>query len=144
MLDKMVKTDEFVKLMALHAKQCLDYLIEQNIAFFVIANTKGINFDPPLPKNLSDTFSDMIHFDIANYTLSTANTKKDVFEFEAGFGAENIGSLVTISYENIKQLIVEKSCIFINISEPKEKSDINASMKAFLSNPQNQEFLKNK
>ncbi|MCD8478145.1 MAG: hypothetical protein LRY68_09910 [Sulfurospirillum sp.] len=69
--------------------------------------------------------------------------------FEAGFGNENFGSLVSVSLDAILQIVVEEVPVFINLSTPskvvnkvpKEKG-IKRSMEALMSNPENQKLIK--
>ena len=71
--------------------------------------------------------------------------------FEAGFGAENVGSFVSVPLLSIAQIIVDDTPILINLALPYEKQmavnsekneGFEASMSVFLSNPENQKLLK--
>jgi hypothetical protein len=80
-----------------------------------------------------------------------------VFIFEAGFGSENFGSVVSIPLLSILQIIIDNTAVLVNIAnyrsvetqikeiKKNDKSDINGlenSMSSFLSNPENSKFLK--
>ena len=72
--------------------------------------------------------------------------------FEAGFGSENFGSLVSVPLISIMQVIIDETPVLINLATPKEevtqtesKTDENGvenSMASFLSNPENSKFIK--
>jgi hypothetical protein len=70
--------------------------------------------------------------------------------FEAGFGAENFGSNVTVPLYAIMQILVDDNPIFINLSYPPVKEEkeedkgLEKSMKVFISNPENEKLLKKK
>ena len=71
--------------------------------------------------------------------------------FEAVFGAENFGSIVSVPLLAIMQIIVDETPILINLASYKkevkrayksDESGIENSMASFLSNPENSKFLK--
>ena len=71
--------------------------------------------------------------------------------FEAGFGSENFGSVVTVPLLSIMQIIVEETPLFINLATYREKivakkeidrGGVENSMASFLSNPENSKFIK--
>jgi hypothetical protein len=123
-----------------HAKDILMILLERDEPFSVLAHTPAIKFDPELPKNITEQFTDVIMFAIANYTLQSAHISDDNFVFEAGFGEENIGSVVTVPVSNIIQITQDEVPLFINAAAtlPKEKKPKNP----FAANPRNKKFIK--
>ncbi|PHR53601.1 MAG: hypothetical protein COA44_15160, partial [Arcobacter sp.] len=74
--------------------------------------------------------------------------------FEAGFGADNLGSVVTVPLLGIMQIIIDETPIFVNLASPtetkvteaknnpSENSGQKSSMEALLANPENKKFLK--
>ena len=77
--------------------------------------------------------------------------------FEAGFGRDEFGSVVTVPLLSIVQVIVDETPICINLSVYKEEDDEltkasnsnredldgeKNSMASFLNNPENSKFLK--
>ena len=93
----------------------------------------------------------MTLFFLAGYTFETARIEEDCLIFEAGFGSDNFGSVVTVPLLSIMQVIVDETPVLINLArykkEQKVKKEINDggvknSMDVFLSNPENKKFLK--
>lgn len=130
-----------------HAKSLIEYLLEKNEPFGVLAKTDQIDFNPDIPIEVKNSFGEFALFLLINYTLESAYIKEEDLVFEAGFGSENIGSIVTVPIESILQIVVDKTPIFVNITattiwQKKEKNGIKNSMEALLSNPENQKFLK--
>lgn len=123
-----------------HAKDILMILLERDEPFSVLAHTPAIKFDPELPKNITEQFTDVIMFAIANYTLQSAHISDDNFVFEAGFGEENIGSVVTVPISNIIQITQDEVPLFVNAAAtlPKEEKPKNP----FAANPRNKKFIK--
>jgi hypothetical protein len=130
----------FRELKAKHAKDILMILLERDESFSILAHTPTINFSPTLPQNITKQFTDVIMFAIANYTLQSAHISDNNFVFEAGFGEENIGSVVTVPIENIIQITQEEVPLFINASAtlPKTQKPKNP----FALNPRNKKFIK--
>jgi hypothetical protein len=71
--------------------------------------------------------------------------------FEAGFGAENFGSVVTVPLLSILQVIVDETPLLINLASYKKETKVTKtadeggvenSMASFLSNPENSKFIK--
>jgi hypothetical protein len=130
----------FRELKAKHAKDILMILLERDESFSILAHTPTINFSPTLPQNITKQFTDVIMFAIANYTLESAHILDDNFIFEAGFGEENIGSVVTVPIESIIQITQEEIPLFINVTAtlPKQEKPKNP----FALNPRNKKFIK--
>ena len=137
---------DFVQLMEKHISETLGLLLDKGVSFSILVNLSEISFNPNLPKHITDTFKPITMFIIAGYTLETFEVYDDYVEFEAGFGQENIGSVVKVPLHAIIQILVEETPIFINLSKKidyqKQKSKIEKSTKIFLSNPENQKYLK--
>ncbi len=135
----LINLPKFRNLKTKHAKEILNLLLEQDEPFNVLAHTPAISFDPELPSHLTERFTDAILFAIANYTLQSAYITDESFVFEAGFGEENIGSIVTVPIENIIQITQEEIPLFVNVTAtlPKEKKP-----NPFALNPRNKKFIK--
>ena len=123
---------------------------EQN--FGILCKIDNIHFDPPLPADINAEFRPLTLFFLAGYTFETARVESDVLIFEAGFGSENFGSVVTVPLLSIMQIIVDETPVLINLANSdvivevqKEEIDeggIENSMASFLNNPENSKFLK--
>ncbi|MEA1916280.1 MAG: hypothetical protein U9N42_02000 [Campylobacterota bacterium] len=153
MLYDLVKEDSFGKLMRGHIEEILIYLFEQEQNFGILCKVEYLEFEPELPVSISSEFRPMTLFFLAGYTFESARIEDNVLVFEAGFGNENIGSVVTVPLLSIMQIIIDETPIFVNMATPsdgvisssiKESSSVGVenSMASFLSNPENQKFLK--
>ena len=122
-----------------HAKEILAFLLAEKEEFDILCSTSDINFNPSLPKHISSAFGDIILFSIANYTLQSAKINNETLEFEAGFGEENFGSIVTVPLDAILQITKDATPLFINITAtiPKPKKPKNP----FELNPRNKKFM---
>ncbi len=136
-----------------HVREMLIYLFENEQNFGILCKIEHITFDPPLPKHISDEFRAMTLFFLAGYTFESARIENNALIFEAGFGHENVGSFVTVPLLSIVQIIIDDTPAFVNLALPQEQrpaaaveSDegVQNSMSAFLANPENQKFLKNR
>ncbi len=137
-----IQNSEFRELKNRHAKETLLFLLD-NIAdeFDMLCVKEDIGFNPALPEHIASGHSDMIMFSLANYTLSTAKIENDSLIFEAGFGEENFGSVVTVPIENILQITQFEAPLFINptatLPKPKKEDPKNP----FAMNPRNKRFM---
>ena len=123
-----------------HAKEILSLLISKQYEFDILCVTKKVNFNPKLPEHITSAFGEMILFSLANYTLRSAVIENDNLKFEAGFGEENIGSIVNVPLKAILQITHNETPIFINITatfEEEEKKPKNP----FELNPRNKKFM---
>ena len=130
----------FRDLKAKHATEILSVLLERNEPFNILAHLPAISFNPALPEYITSQFTDTIIFAIANYTLESAHINDNNFIFEAGFGEENIGSVVTVPIDSIIQITQEEIPLFINVTAtlPKQEKPKNP----FALNPRNKKFIK--
>ncbi len=149
MLYEVLTNKKFSSMMKRHAVEIMSFLFDNNYHFSVLADTKNVKFNPPLPKHITDTFQQVILFTLVGYTYESAKIDEKNLYFEAGFGEENIGSVVTIPIQNILQILVEENPIFVNLSyitedeeEEEEDKGVEKSMQIFTSNPENQKLLK--
>ncbi|WP_187647881.1 hypothetical protein [Nitrosophilus labii] len=148
MLYDILQEDEFSAILKNHATDLIRYFLEKDEPFGVLARTETLSFNPDIPKEIKETFAEFTLFLLVNYTLESAYTEDSKLIFEAGFGSENIGSVVTVPIESILQIIVDETPIFVNltatINKPRKEEGIKSSMEALLSNPENQKLLKKK
>ena len=151
MLIDMIKHAEFQEMMEAHIKDMLAYFLENDQPFGLLCNLEYVTFDPPLPDEIAKNLSEVTLFMIAGYTFESFEFDEHTLFFEAGFGPQNFGSVVSMPLLAVLQLLVEETPIFINMARPmadykekREKSGIQSSMETFLSNPENKKFLKKK
>ena len=150
MLINILGDGKFVDMMQRHIEELLLYLFEKDQSFGILCKIEHLTFEPELPHHISSEFRPMTLFYLAGYTFDSARIDGERLIFEAGFGAENIGSFVTVPLPSIMQVIIDETPIFINHaiyksqkkSEEKHEGGIENSMASFLSNPENSKFLK--
>jgi len=149
MLHKALSDERFCDIMSEHIQDILLYLLEENINFSILTNIAEVDFQPPLPSEIRDTFKPITMFVLAGYTYESAIVENEILGFEAGFGVDNYGSFVSVPLLSILQIIVEETPVFINLSIPmkqkakkEKKKGMKKSMEALLSNPENKKLLK--
>jgi hypothetical protein len=151
MLFDIIKSPTFGRLMETHIRDMLIYLFESDQNFGILCKIEHLTFDPPLPETISREFRAMTLFFLAGYTFESARLENTMLYFEAGFGQENIGSVVSVPLLSIVQIIIDDTPAFVNLAMPREESvnvtiekneGIQNSMSSFLSNPENQKFIK--
>ncbi|WP_369811223.1 hypothetical protein [Sulfurimonas microaerophilic] len=124
---------------------------EQN--FGILCKIEDVSFNPPLPEEISAEFRPLTLFFLAGYTFESARIEDNYLLFEAGFGSENFGSVVSVPLLSILQVIIDETPVFINLAIESEKSQevkadeideegLENSMATFLSNPENSKFIK--
>ena len=152
MLIDIINNPNYASLMQKNIQDILIFLFEKEQNFGILCKIEQLSFNPELPKEINDAFRPMTLFFLAGYTFESARINDNYLEFEAGFGSENIGSFVSVPLLSIMQIIIDETPIFINLAqaeaideeqtkEPKTEG-IKNSMSAFLSNPENQKFIK--
>jgi len=132
-----------------HLHQMIELLFKENVEFRIICDTGYIEFTPNLPDYITQTFGDIIIFDIAEYSFESASIENGILTFEAGFGAENIGATVHVPLLTIAQIFIDEGYppLVINFAKPipkQETTQAQNSMDALLNNPKNQGLLKKK
>lgn len=151
MLFDIIKNPSFIRLMETHVRDILIFLFESDQNFGILCKIEHLTFDPPLPDDISREFRTMTLFFLAGYTFESARLENNMLYFEAGFGQENIGSLVSVPLLSIVQVIIDDTPAFVNLAMPREESvnimiekkeGVQNSMSSFLSNPENQKFIK--
>ena len=151
MLNSLIEDKNFAKLMQKNIYNLIVYLFERDQPFGILCKIENITFFPPLPSHIKDEFRQMTLFFLAGYTFESADIIDDCLVFEAGFGSDNFGSIVTVPMLSIVQIIIDETPLLINLASYKEdvkpvnKSDesgVQNSMASFLSNPENSKFIK--
>ena len=131
--------EEFKEIKIKHAKEILSFLLREQEEFDLLCVTEEVSFNPALPQHISSAFGDILLFSLANYTLQSAKIVEENLKFEAGFGEENFGSIVTVPIEYIIQITKNEAPLFVNIAAtiPKPKKPKNP----FALNPRNKKFM---
>ncbi len=154
MLYDILKDRSFANLMQKHIIEILTNLFDQNQNFGILCKIETLSFDPPLPADITAEFRPMTLFFLAGYTFESARIENNNVIFEAGFGVDNLGSVVTVPLLGIMQIIIDETPIFVNLASPQETQETKAqnnpvessgqksSMSALLANPENKKFLK--
>jgi len=94
--------------------EILEYLVNNGEEFSLTTNIKGVEFNPQIPQPIYDNFQPFTLFTLANYTFSTISLDEDFITFEAGFGSENFGSVVSIPLFAIFQIVINESILYLN------------------------------
>ena len=124
-----------------------EYLLENDFEFSITANIEAIKFTPDIPDTISQTFQHFTMFSLMNYTFESAELSSTHLSFEAGFGAENFGSVVEIPLFAIFQIIIDDSILYLNPTATVEKfitqyeTQEQRSMNAFKMNINNKNLL---
>lgn len=151
MLDNLINDKDFAKIMQKNIENMIIFLFEKDQNFGILCKIESITFDPPLPEDISAEFRQMTLFFLAGYTFETASIVENNLVFEAGFGEDNFGSVVTVPLLSIMQVIVDETPLLINLANYKKEKKkvkeidnggVESSMASFLSNPENSKFFK--
>ncbi|RUM58070.1 MAG: hypothetical protein DSY40_00145 [Nautilia sp.] len=141
---KLLYNSKYRDLMVKQVKEQLLFLLQNSIEFSIVVHMdSGVDFNPPLPEEISNTFKEYTLFAIGGYTFKSAFVENNTFIFEAGFGPENIGSRVYVDIDRILQIVIGENIIFINVTASVEKESVKDSFEVFLNNPRNKKFFKN-
>ena len=151
MLDKLVHDREFAALMRKHIEEMIIEFFKKEQNFGILCKIEETHFAPELPEEMYGNLRAMTLFFLAGYTFESARIEDDMLVFEAGFGPENFGSVVSVPLLSIMQILIDETPVLINLAvyQPYEKKSIEVdedgvqnSMASFLSNPENSKFLK--
>ncbi len=135
----------FSQLMNREIYEMLSYLVSEGVDFGILAKVEELKFEPELPSELKEQFSEITYFVLANYTFESAKLTKNTLQFEAGFGEDNMGSVVSVPLLSIVQILIGNNPILINVAQkieikeltPEKKDRREKSKNIFLSNPEN-------
>ena len=155
MLESLIQDRDFAKLMKKHMQELIIMFFQKEQNFGILCKIEDVSFSPELPESLNMEFRPLTLFFLAGYTFETARIEDEMLIFEAGFGSENFGSVVSVPLLSILQIIVDETPLFINLAIESEElakesekevdeSGVKNSMASFLSNPENSKFLKKK
>jgi len=151
LLEKIIHDKDFTQLMKKNIQDLIILLFEKEQNFGILCKIEEITFYPELPDDIKSEFRPLTLFFLAGYTFETAKIEDDMLVFEAGFGSDNFGSVVSVPLLSIIQVIIDETPIMINLavenkeekkSEKIDKKGVKNSMESFLSNPENSKFLK--
>jgi len=151
LLERIIEDREFAQLMQKNIQDLIIHLFEKEQNFGVLCKIDEISFEPELPESISVEFNPMTLFFLAGYTFDTASIADNNLIFEAGFGTDNFGSVVTVPLLSIIQIIVDETPLLINLATHKKESKkvkkidnggVENSMASFLLNPENSKFIK--
>lgn len=154
MLYDILKDRSYAHLMQKHIIELLTHFFEREQNFGILCKIEMLSFDPELPHEVTSEFRPMTLFFLAGYTFESARIENNCLIFEAGFGSDNLGSVVSVPLLSIMQIIIDETPIFVNLASVQETAKSNekeaqinnggekSSMEALLSNPENKKFLK--
>ncbi|WP_324172306.1 hypothetical protein [Sulfurimonas sp.] len=151
MLDNAIDDIDFSKLMQKHIQELVIHFFQKEQNFGILCNIEDIYFEPKLPQDIANEFRPLTLFFLAGYTFESAHIQDSHLVFEAGFGTDNFGSVVSVPLLSVLQIIVDETPLLINLAthklqtEPKADSSpkgVENSMTSFLSNPENSKFIK--
>ena len=151
MLENVIEDTDFAMMMQRNIEDMVIHLFDKEQNFGILCKIEDVSFEPILPQNVNAEFRPLTLFFLAGYTFETARIMDDSLVFEAGFGSENFGSLVSVPLLSIMQVIVDETPVLINLATYKhtqkidtkiDKNGVQNSMSSFLSNPENSKFTK--
>ncbi|WQX48285.1 hypothetical protein KVK33_02370 [Helicobacter pylori] len=99
------------ELRLLNNKHCIEYLqflSKNHLSFNLLCERDAIDFSPKLPKEIHEKFGSLVLFVLAGYTLESLMIDAQSVQFEAGFGPNNIGSVVQVGLFGIIQILIKE------------------------------------
>ncbi|GAA9290413.1 hypothetical protein TH0238_06600 [Helicobacter pylori] len=99
------------ELRLLNNKHCIEYLqflSKNHFSFNLLCERDAIDFSPKLPKEIHEKFGALVLFVLAGYTLESLMIDAKSVQFEAGFGPNNIGSVVQVELPGIVQILIKE------------------------------------
>ncbi|MGL2465374.1 hypothetical protein ACOWNH_01025 [Helicobacter pylori] len=99
------------ELRLLNNKHCIEYLqflSKNHLSFNLLCERDAIDFSPKLPKEIHEKFGSLVLFVLAGYTLESLMIDVQSVQFEAGFGPNNIGSVVQVGLSGIIQILIKE------------------------------------
>jgi len=154
LLENVINEVGFAKIMKKNIQDVIIHMFESEQNFGILCKIEEVEFNPTLPDSINSEFRPLTLFFLAGYTFDTARVEDDTLIFEAGFGSDNFGSVVSVSLLSIMQIIIDETPILINLAvynESNERAEqsskvndkgVENSMASFLNNPENSKFLK--
>ena len=108
MIRNIIEDEEYKNLIENQIKETVFFLLEKNQEFSITANIEPVTFTPELPSVIRNQMHKFSLFTLSNYTYTTVQIDDDYMSFEAGFGNENLGSVVKIPLHAIFQIGVDE------------------------------------
>ena len=151
MLENVINDKEFAYLMQKNIQDLVIHLFEKDQNFGILCKIEDITFEPLLPDEINSEFRPLTLFFLAGYTFETARIVDDALVVEAGFGADNYGSVVSVRLLSVMQISIDETLVLINLANYEKKvavgknvdeGGVENSMASFLSNPENSKFIK--
>jgi len=151
LLENIIQDKNFGQLMKKNIQELIILFFQKEQNFGILCKIEEITFTPALPEDINSEFRPLTLFFLAGYTFETARIEDENLIFEAGFGSDNIGSVVSVPLLSIIQIIIDETPVLINLAiDNKEETEelkvdesgVKNSMASFLSNPENSKFLK--
>jgi hypothetical protein len=154
MLDQLNNDKKFSKLISKHVIDIMSHMFENNYHFGVLCRIDHVTFAPDLSDELKAEFRPLTLFFLSGYTFESARIDSDYLYFEAGFGSSDQGSLVSVPLQDVIQIILDETPIFVNSTSkfsptvekelPEESGARENSFAALMANPENQKLAKKK
>ncbi|MEA3371915.1 MAG: hypothetical protein U9Q40_11305 [Campylobacterota bacterium] len=151
MLENIIEDKDFALLMQKNIQDLIIHFFQREQNFGILCKIEEAMFEPSLPESIESEFRPLTLFFLAGYTFETARIEDGLLIFEAGFGSDNFGSVVSVPILSIMQVILDETPVMINLSIYREKkavkkeadgNGVENSMASFLSNPENSKFIK--
>ena len=140
---KLMYDVKYKNLVTKQAKEQIIFLLQNSIDFSIVVNMdSGVDFNPPLPKEISSAFREFTLFTLSGYTFKSAYIENDTLIFEAGFGSDNFGAIVYVDIDRILQIVIAETPIFINVTASVPKSTQKDSFEVFASKNRNKKFFR--
>ncbi len=99
------------ELRLLNNKHCMEYLqflSKHHLSFNLLCERDAIDFSPKLPEEIQEKFGPLVLFVLAGYTLESLMIDTQSVQFEAGFGPNNIGSVVQVKLFGVIQILIKE------------------------------------
>lgn len=159
-MNRILFNDRFKAMMSSHAREVLRFLVSNEIYHTLVCQSNGVEFNPPI--ELSGV-GDLVSFYLAGHSFDTIRLSENNIEFEAGFGADNVASIVSVNFSQILHIVIPSNQfaqngvpIFTNATHPilynisqeeleqsykKQEKHLEHSLLALCSNPLNEKFF---
>lgn len=114
MILEVIGSSDYHKIVSKQVKEIISFLTKESVEFGITSNVQAVKFSPELPNVIKSKLSPFPMFMLANYSFESLKLYDDYLEFEAGFGKENFGSVVSIPYLAIFQIVLDESILYLN------------------------------
>lgn len=144
MIKVIIEDKEYKNLVAKQVLETIEFILSKDLEFSITANVQALSFEPELPEPIFKKLAKFSLFVLSNYTYTTIKINDDHLTFEAGFGEESFGCVVSVPYSSIFQVVLEESILFVNpvaTVEKFNKKEAKKSANVFKNNPKNKDLL---